>query len=303
MQHAICGLNRRFIYRYIIVMVALLLSGCGNRVSDCRQVVVSIPPQKFILEQIVGDKMRVTSLLDAGSNPENYEPGMTQFLDLEKSMAYFAIGNIAFENALLAKARENNPGLRIIDSMAGVELLEGTHGGCGSRHRHGAHDGEENSVDPHTWSSVKNMKKMAENMYEAVSAIDPVNKEYYRLRYIALENRLDSIDKSVSSRLTPLAGRAFVVWHPSLSYLARDYGLIQIAVGREDKEATAIELKKRIDEAVSRKASIFFIQKEFDSRQAQSINGQLRTEMVSINPMSEDWESELNTVINALADV
>ena len=66
--------------------------------------------------------------------------------------------------------------------------------------------------------------------------IDPSNKGYYarRFKYIysvarfARHGALDSI-------LRPCRGASFVVWHPSLSYFARDYGLHQIALSPEGR--------------------------------------------------------------------
>lgn len=300
MRHKLCGLNCHRLCQFLSVMFLLFSMACSQSRQSQRQITVSIPPQKFILEQIVGDKIEVESLLNGGSNPENYEPGMSHLLALEKSKVYFTIGNIGFEDAVLSKIQENNPDLLVINSMTGINLLTGTHSGC-TAHGHHHSDGE-GEVDPHTWSSVRNVKVMAANMYDAVVRIDPENKGYYKARYERLEHRLDSIDKSVSSRLAPLRGTAFVVWHPSLSYFAADYGLKQIVVGRENKEATAVDLKNRIDDATNHGVKVFFIQKEFDSRQAVAINSHIGAKVIPINPMNENWIAEIDIIVNALTD-
>lgn len=300
MRHKLHGSSCHRLCQFLSVMLLLFAQACSPSQHSKSQITVSIPPQKFILEQIVGDKIRIESLLNGGSNPENYEPGMTHLMALEKSKVYFTIGNIGFEDAVLSKMQKNNPDLLVVNSMSGVKLLTGTHIGC-TNHNHSRSDSED-VVDPHTWSSVKNVKLMASNMYDAVVRIDPGNKNYYHSRYEKLLHRLDSIDESVSSRLAPLNGAAFVVWHPSLSYFADDYGLKQIVVGRDNKEATAVDLKSRIDEAINHGVKVFFIQKEFDSRQALAINGHIGANVVSINPMNENWESEIDIIVSALTD-
>ena len=68
---------------------------------------VSILPQKYFLEQIVGDKFVVSCMLNEGNNPEAYEPSMTHLINIEKSKAYFCIGYIGFEYAIVGKARAN----------------------------------------------------------------------------------------------------------------------------------------------------------------------------------------------------
>ena len=132
-------------------------------------------------------------------------------------------------------------------------------------------------------------------------ALDPEGKEYYNERYTALDNRLDSLDRAFAARLAASNGPdAFAIWHPSLSYFARDYGLEQIAVGFENKEMPASVLKTVIDEVREDGAEVFFYQKEFDSRQVESLNKELGTRLVEINPMNYDWESELDRIVSAL---
>lgn len=292
------GFCCRFKLMFALVAVLLALASCGGTRSPEKVVAVSIPPQKYILEQIVGDKAVVKSLLNSGANPENYDPMISQLMDLEKSSVYFTVGSLGFEDAILSKIKDNNPDLTIVNSMEGVTMLTGTHGDCGNHSDHG-HD---EAVDPHTWSSVKNVRAMAANMLAAMQRVDPDNKEYYERRFMMLDHRLDSLDRAIADQLTDVCGNAFVVWHPSLSYFAADYGLEQIVVGRENKEATANKLKSQIDEARRHGAKVFFFQKEFDSRQAKAINQQLGTEIVMINPMNGDWEDEITGMVKALTD-
>ena len=91
------------------------------------------------------------------------------------------------------------------------------------------------------------------------------------------------------------------MWHPSLSYFARDYGLEQIAIGSESKESSVRSMQARIDEAIRDSVQVFFFQKEFDTRQAQVVNGQLGAEMVTINPLDYKWREEMLIIADAIA--
>ncbi len=111
---------------------------------------------------------------------------------------------------------------------------------------------------------------------------------------------MDSIDSVVAGRLGSEGG-AFAVWHPSLSYFARDYGLEQIAVGAESKEVSPRRLKEIIDEARADSVEVFFFQREYDSRQAQTINSAIGSRLVTIDPLSYDWEGQLFLITDELA--
>lgn len=275
-----------------------IFAGCSEQGSTDRRpsVTVSIPPQENLLRQIVGDSIDINCLMVSGSNPESFEPGVSQLRGIDRSDALLLIGNLGFEQTLVERIRANNPDLPVYNTSESVSLIYGTHSHDHSGHGHH----HENAADPHTWTSARNARIIAANMLKAAVDIDPDNADYYRARHAALDRRLDSIDRSISERLAPANGRAFLVWHPSLSYFARDYGLEQISVGQEHKESSVKSLQQRIDLARQHSADVFFLQQEFDSRQAEAVNSSLNAKTVIINPMSPDWEQQLNIITDAL---
>lgn len=287
--------SNNFIYILIIIaMVATwIATGCAGGPTEQPIVTVSIEPQRYILEQITGDRVQVRSLLTEGANPETYDPSVTHMHNLGNTLGYLRMGNIGFEAALIDKIREANPDLKIFDTSKGVQPIIGTHSHNGHMHQ---------MVDPHTWTSVKNAKIIAANMLEAMEKIDSGNKDYYRRNYETFSLRLDSIDSLITRRLAPHKGTSFIVWHPSLSYFARDYELNQIVVGNsEHKENSISELRSAIDEARGRGASVFFFQKDFDSRQVSAINSGLEANEVNINPLSYRWEEEMLHIAESIA--
>lgn len=286
----------------IVIIVLAIMVSIGTFIS-CNSVptkpilAVSIQPQRYFLEKIVGDKFDVLCLLTQGSNPESYEPSMNHLINLERSKAFFRVGNIGFELAILNKIKSNNPDLVIIDTSVGIDLLKGTH--CGV-HTHENLHGHSHEIDPHVWTSVPNAKIIVQNMYKALLEIDSRNEKYYTKNYNALLAELSELETELSQKMDSLKGCAFAVWHPSLSYFARDYGLTQIAMENEGKEVAASALKREIDMARGHNVKVLFYQKEFDSRQIQTINEQLGTEMVEINPMGYEWSLEMRKIGNAL---
>jgi len=132
--------------------------------------------------------------------------------------------------------------------------------------------------------------------------MDPKHKKYYTKNYDNLVSELDTLNSELTRQLAPIRGTSFAVWHPSLSYFARDYGLKQIAMENEGKEVTANMLKSEIDHAKKAGVKVMFYQKEFDSRQVETINNQLGTRLVEINPMNYNWVEEMHIIANALTE-
>ena len=288
------------LYLLFLVTVTLLLQGCGSKDSDKLKITVSLEPQRYFLEKIVGDKIEVSCLLAKGGNPESYEPSMNDMMTLEKSAAYLKMGNVGFEQVLADKLKQNNKTLNVYDVSKGIEPIYGTHDCCEHHHHEGEHH-HEGDIDPHTWTSIKNAKVITKNMYDVVIKVDAKNADYYKTNYDKLMASLDSLDNYASEKLASHKGVAFLVWHPSLSYFARDYGLEQITIGQIGKELSAKQLQEQIDNARNHKARVFFFQKEFDSQQASVVNNQIDATMITINPLSYDWETEIRRIVDAIA--
>ena len=280
----------------VCVCVAAMVAACagGSKADreDARVITVSILPQKYFLEKIVGDRFEVKCMLDKGGNPETYEPSMSYMMNLEKSDAYFLMGNIGFELSIRSKIKEYNPDIKVCDVSEGIELISGSH--------HFDADDKE-GIDPHTWTSVANARVIIKNMLDDVVELDPEHKAEYESNYRDFDRELSEFQDSIALRLQPVKGEAFVVWHPSLSYFARDYGLEQISLEYDGKEVPVKYLEKKVVYAVSRKPSVFFFQKGMDTNQAQTVNAQIGTWLVEINPLGYDWKYEIRKIADALS--
>ncbi|MCC8113914.1 MAG: zinc ABC transporter substrate-binding protein [Bacteroidales bacterium] len=280
-------------YRYILSLgFALLLLtswSCKKSAAEAEKpiLLVSIEPQRKMLEELAEPYYSVVTLLPPGSNPETFEPTVAQRMRAAKSQAYFPIGYLPFEEALSATFEGKAP---VVDTSAGIELLSDTHS-------HGDHDHA--VADPHIWSSLRNGKIMAQNMAAALAQLDPEHAQEYRERSAQLSARLDSLDAVAAQAAS--GAQAFAVWHPSLSYFARDYGLKQIAVGQESKEVSLKELKRIIEEAREDSVKVFFFQREYDSRQADNLNQEIGSRLVVIDPLAYDWDTELIRIADELS--
>lgn len=301
------------VIRTIWIPALILLTACGSRQKQ-PTLVVSVEPQRALLEEIVGDKYDVVTLLSRGANPETFEPSIKMRKTVDDATVYFTTGFLPFEHSL---AETLNADTEIVDSSVGIEPIYGTHSHrhegenheCeeheGEQHESESHEGHHHSAldaDPHTWASVKNAKIIAKTMVDKVVEIDPANADTYRQNYEGLVHRLDSLDNAIADKLANIPTRVFAVWHPSLSYFARDYGLTQLSVGFENKEVSPRQIAHIAEEAQEHGVRTFFFQADYDSRQATTLNEAMGTRMLSINPLEYNWEAELTKIADALAE-
>lgn len=99
-------------------------------------------------------------------------------------------------------------------------------------------------------------------MTDALVKIDSNGKDYYQANYRKLDAELAAFADSLRQVLAPVRGQAFVVWHPALSYFARDYGLEQIGIEYEGKEAPAGFVAEKMKEARKKNARVFLCRRE-----------------------------------------
>lgn len=300
------------IHFIIICVLAIILvpamSGCKGKLAQSKQdekpvITVTLEPQRFITEAIAGDKFKVVSMVPKGSSAETYDPIPEQLVSLGESEAYFRIGYIGFEQSWMERLLENTPHLQVIDTSKGIDLiLNGNPNGCQENEHHEGH-AHVHAVEPHVWNSAKNALILASNTYNALCKLDKKNESYYLIRYDSLCNRINKTDSIIKKIIeNPNTSRSFAIYHPALSYYARDYGLHQISIEEGGKEPSPSHLKNLVDICKKEKIKVIFVQPEFDKRNAEIIAKETNTKIVPINPLSYDWEAEMINVAKALAN-
>ena len=274
-----------------LVYALVLLCACTSNTKQHPTLTVSIEPQRYLLEQIAGEKWQVNTMLADGANPETFDPPMSALKSATTSAAYFKIGTIAFEDVLVNKIGND---MTIVNTSNGISLLHGTHD-CGN-HSHQHVD----DTDPHVWSSVRNAKIIARNMCDALTKLDAENASTYRKNYNQLISKLDSLDKNISEILSDKKGETFITWHPSLSYFARDYSLNQLAIGSESKEMSIDAFRAKIDEITSLGAKVMLLQPEMDNNRTAEIAHQTEVKTITINLLSYNWPEEMMNVAKSI---
>lgn len=297
--------HKRNIIAALSIGSAIALSSCLNKNNNTTQtdnvVVVSIPPLSYFAEGIGGERIKVECLAPASADPETFEPSMAQLRKAADSRLLLTVGLLPFEEKITEAISASNPNINIIELSDSIQLIEGTHN-HGAHHSHNCEHGHDshNNYDPHIWTSLRNAQIMIKTTYRALAEQFPDNIDYFKARRDSIIHRLDSIDNAISAKLSPLKGNAILVWHPSLSYFSRDYSLRQLAVGQEHKEFSITDLKKRLDHVKTEKPLVFFYQKEYDSRQSQTISDATGLQPIVIAPLSPNIEEAVCKAANAI---
>jgi len=294
-------------YIYLLVGLVFLLSCNTKQTTDEKVVSVTIEPQRYFAEKIAGDKFRINSVVPVGQSPETYDPTPQQMIQIGKSTAYLQIGYIGFELAWMANIKANNQEMQVFDTSEGLELLvdseESGHDHHDNdnvhRHEHHQHPG---GIDPHIWSSITGAKVVAWNTLQAFITLDKENTQYYWKNYNQLVEEIEETEKTIRNLLKPVLSRAFIIYHPALTYFAEEFNLTQLTIEMDGKEPSPAQLKELIDLSRNYNVRVVFIQQEFDQKNAELIAKETNCRMVRINPLAYDWSKELIHIAKSLAN-
>ena len=278
---------KRFLY---LIILCVILAGCkgtpqkqadSGKASGTEKpavtvtVTVTISPYKYFVDQIAKGKVNVNVMVSNGNNPETYEPYAQQMMELSKSALYLKVGSIGFEQTWMKKLQDNAPEMKVIDTSVGIKPAK-TPGG---------------NIDPHVWMSCSNARIIASNILKALCELEPKNKAFFEKNYQSLLSIIDKRDSTIkeSFKKDPDLVRKFVIYHPILTYFARDYQLEQLAIEEEGREPSASQLKSLIERARKEKIKFCLIQAEFANRNTTTFINESHTKPMDINPLQGDW--------------
>lgn len=243
------------------------------------QIIVSILPQKYFVERIAGEKWHIEVMIPPGHNPAVYEPAPVQMKNLSTAKIYFRVGHIGFERAWMENLKKLSPGMDIVDTSLGVDLIR-----VGNR------------VDPHIWLSPKAVSIIAANICRALEKADPKNKGFYQNNYRLFLSDIERLDSEIQGLLSKKKKKKFMVFHPAWTYFARDYDLTQVSIENEGKHPAPSDLKRMIDEARREGIRSIVVQAQFDTHSAETISGAIKGNIIRLDPLAEEWVDNMRTM-------
>lgn len=270
-------------------------------------VMVSVAPQKYVLEKLAGPLVEASVMVSPGADAHTFEPKPSQMAQAAKAKLYFAQG-VEFEHVWLPKLAKTNPGMTIVNTLEGIELMpmeehDDDHGH--DKHAKGKHSKDEHDeleTDPHTWTAPALMKIQAETMARALGKADPENALVYNTNLKAFSAELTALDSQIHALLQGVpAGTEFIVFHPAWAYFAREYGLKEVAIESGGKEPSPRKLKELIEHARKTKAKAIFVQPQFSRKAAQTLADAIGAKLVTADDLAPDWSGNLLAVAKELA--
>ncbi|WP_445400895.1 metal ABC transporter substrate-binding protein [Streptomyces sp. LE64] len=270
---------RRLIPGTAVATTAVLglaaLTGCGAADASGEDggpgldVTASFYPLGYLVEEIGGDRVRLTTLTEPGQEPHDLEVSARQRAAMEESDLVLYLKGL---QPAVDEAVEQSEARAKVDATTLTDLEktgpdapaeEPAHGEEGHAHQdgdeHGEHgepdaraeehgtEGEDahedhghahdhEGPDPHVWLDPVRYAEVAEGVGAALAKADPDHSAVYRDRTEALVKRLDSLHEAFADGLRNTRTKVFVTTHSAFGYLADRYGLTEESISGLDPE-------------------------------------------------------------------
>ncbi len=209
-------------YKNLIIVCLMLILSFSIQAKI--NVVTTTSDLKYIAEQIGKDKVNVHAMIRGFDDPHFVMTRPNYILMLNDADVFCEIGldlEIGWSPLLLEQSRnikiqKGQPGY--CDASVGINILgKPTYmvdRSMGDLHIYG---------NPHYWTDPVNSMQIGFNLYQAMSKVDPENKQYYKTNLEQFKKRMVSLIKEEMKKFEPYFGTEVAIFHDEFIYLANRF--------------------------------------------------------------------------------
>ena len=285
----------------LLITLLLCLSLCGCAAQAPTDIAATtLPMWQFTCRLTEGTDLTVTRLVT-----ENVSCLHDYTLTVRQMKAIEGADVVILSGAGLEEFLTDALGsAAVIDSSAGIELLEGGH------HHHHEEEGPEeehhHEHDPHIWLSPALAMDQARNICSGLSAQYPEYASVFEENLVGLLADLQALEDYGKAQLSDLTSREILTFHDGFSYLAHEFGIEIVEAIEEESgaEASAKELIHLVEEIRHHSIRAIFVEENGSGSAASIIAAETGTELgtLSMAMSGDDYFSAMYANINALKE-
>ncbi|WP_265444652.1 metal ABC transporter substrate-binding protein [Acetivibrio straminisolvens] len=278
--------------------LAFLITGCSSNSSvDVREdedkinVYASFYTMYDFAKKIGDDRINLTNIMPAGTEPHHWEPSPRDILEIGKAdvFIYNGAGMEPWVEKVLGSIK--NKDLVVVETSKKIDLIQGSHNHDeehdGENTEDEPHSHDDLEYDPHVWLSPKNAKKQMEAIKDAFVKADPGNREYYENNFNDYAEKLDILDGEFKEELSKCSKKDIVVGHQAYGYLCNEYGLKQIAIEglNAESEPTPARMAEIVKFIKEKDIKVIFSEKLLSQKVPNAIAAETGAKVEFLNPL------------------
>jgi zinc transport system substrate-binding protein len=244
------------------------------------KVITAISPLFCLTKNVAGSMADVENLLPPGASAHDYQLSPKDVGKLER--ARLIVFNGLEVDGVLKKMLAVGVDTAVpLDASEGLaeRLIPARHKEPSAFNPLGA--------NPHFWLDPTLAAHAVTNIMRALAELDPANAAAYQNNGSSYVERLQKLDKEISSGLAPFRNAPIVTHHDAFPYFARRYGLEIVGVIQEVPEMDLspkhrTQLQRTIRE---KKVRVIFTEQDGASAHAERIARDLNVKLAPLDPL------------------
>jgi zinc transport system substrate-binding protein len=282
-------MTRRQTKLLLVLLIMLIYAWACTKPSvesrtDKIKVVASIFPLADFVRNVGGDRVEVVTLLPPAASPHVYSPSPRDLTRMQGAKLFIKIG-LGFEFWAEGLVRSGaGRGVTEVDTSRDVDAIREVERG----HKHG-HE----IANPHIWLDPVIAGKQVIRIQEALSQIDSAHGREYEKNAAFYLKQLNALDQEIRDKVGEFKQKAFFSFHPSWTYFARRYGLVEAGViekfpGREPSPGEIMELVRKMR---ATGAKVIFAEPQLNPKAAHVVASEVGARVLVLDPIgSPDHE-------------
>lgn len=221
-----------------------------------------------LVRNVGGDRVVVTPLAAAGTDPHTFQPTPDSIKTLASARVAFLNGSGLEEwwgKTVKSVGRKDLLVVELSKGLATITMPGHAHGG----HSHAA------GPDPHVWLDPVLVKQYTDRIREALTRADSDGAASYAERASAYRAKLDELDAWIRAEVEtiPVVRRKLVTFHNAFQYFANRYGVavrgfVVASPGKEPSAKMLAELVRRIKQE---QVPAVFIEADFNPKILETV--------------------------------
>lgn len=205
----------------LLLMPVLLLTGCDNKPSGSAsggkpKIVATTTMIGDLVKQIAGDRVELTVIMPAGTDPHTYKPTTKDLADISRATRVFYNGlHLEGKMVELFEEKMKDRAMAVADGVQFEgRLLPWSQGETGAH-------------DPHIWFDVSLWTEAARRVKINLVAVDSANADRYETNFKQFADRLSALDDYAKQSIAaiPAQRRVLITSHDAFNYYGKRYGI------------------------------------------------------------------------------
>lgn len=270
-----------------LLAVLLLLLGCKAKINDERPLIVtSIYPYQMLLQELMGDAVRVQSLIPAAASPHTWSAKPKDLKALDGAQL-LVMNGLGLEEQLTNAFEERAEKLVNISSL--IKLAPSSDADSLSQP-----DSEHKGQNPHIWLSPQKMIRVVLMLADELQKRFPDQKLTINQNAVNMVNSLSEMHQQISKERAAINNPILITYHDSFHYFADDYDIripssVQQSPG---KEPTAKELAYLGAIIKTMHIKTIFVEPQMDQRSAKVLADEFDLKIMTLDPLGHSFKAK-----------